>query len=220
MYPIAIGYAVLIPAAASSIADLVGRPVAAPSTVLARRPPRLLALLVVVSVSTIVTLESGRLGSTTTPVAMPAAFTDVSKLLSADHQTGAVLWFGGPIYVTGSTGEQKDHSYTIASATHSLDVLNGQATSSVVQERDVLQYFCPTLTDPYCYVNPTLFPYLTRMVGALVVSPAGNDIGLLPPGITPGWLRRQLTTMFGQPRRSVTPPPSCSCGISRPRCRP
>jgi tetratricopeptide (TPR) repeat protein len=200
LFPIAIGYAVLIPAAGASIADLVRRSRGHTRQALGVGAAAALSLLVVVSGSTLLTLEGGQLGSTTTPVAMPKAFSDLSHMLDADHQPGSVLWFGGPIYVSGPGGEQKNHSYTITSATHSIDNLSGQATSSVVQNRDVLQYFCATMTDPYCYLTPGLFPYLTRMVGAsYVVSPGSNDVGLLPIGVTPGALRDRLTAMFGSP---------------------
>ena len=150
----------------------------------------------VITTSTLLVLERGQLGSTTTPVAQPTSFSQVSALLDADHQAGGVLWFGSPLY----EANQKEHRYVITSATHAVTNLTGNITATEVNHRDVLQYYCRVITDPYCYVNQTIFPYLAGMTGAsYLIAPGGSDVGHLPHGVTREWLRQQLTAMFGQP---------------------
>ncbi len=198
LYPIAIAYAVLIPAAFASLVDVARRLRSRAGLIKAVAGVALVLVLAVVG-SSVLVLERGQLGSTTATAPEPPVFKQVTALLHADHHPGSVLWFGAPVYVTGNQ-YQDDHTYTITSATHPLDNLTGSVLSTVVQSRDVFQYFCPVITQSYCYVNRSVFPYLVGMVGAsYVVSPASPDVGLLPSGITRAWLRQQLTAMFGPP---------------------
>jgi tetratricopeptide (TPR) repeat protein len=200
LYPIAIAYAVLVPLALKSLFELANR--------MRERMARFVRVTTVVALagilailgSTIFVLESGQLGSTTTPVTEPSSLKDVTSFLAASHHDGPVLWFGSPVYVTGGEGEQKDHTFTITSANHPLYDLTGVGATTVAQSQDVFQNFCPDLSEPYCYVSPGVFPYLVSLVGAsYIVSPAGQNMGLLPSGITEQWLRGQLSSMFGAP---------------------
>ena len=198
LYPIAIAYAVLVPAAFASLMELAGRLRRRAGLIRAAAAFCLVLVLVAVG-SSLLVLERGQLGSTTATAPEPRVFKEVTSILNADHQAGSVLWFGAPVYVSGNQ-YQDDHSYTITSATHPLNNLSGSVLSTVVQSRDVFQYFCPVITQSYCYVNRTVLPYLVGMVGAsYIISPAGPDVGLLPTGITRGWLDQQLTAMFGPP---------------------
>ena len=207
-YPIALAYAVLIPAALRSMVqqakelERTDRPGRADRAT--RRRARAiwaaasvgLALVLLITGSTLLVLERGQLGSTTTPAPEPRAFSEINAMLNADHQPGSVLWFGSPIFATNN----KEHRYVLGSPTHALTNLTGNGTSTLINRRDVFQYFCPTPTEAFCYVNPSVFPYLVRSVGAsYLVSPASSDAGRLPGSLTRSWLRQQLQAMFGSP---------------------
>ncbi len=200
LYPIAIAYAVLIPLAFKSLFELANRMRVRMAGVVRVTTVVAFVGILAISGSTIFVLESGQLGSTTASVTEPSSMKEVSSFLAASHHDGPVLWFGSPVYVTGGQGEQKDHTFTITSASHPLYDLTGVGATTVAQSQDVFQNFCPDLSEPYCYLSPDIFPYLTSMVGAsYIVSPAGQNMGLLPSGFTPSWLRAQLSSMFGAP---------------------
>jgi O-antigen/teichoic acid export membrane protein/tetratricopeptide (TPR) repeat protein len=200
LYPIAIAYAVLIPTALKSLAELARKVHHRSARALRTATAVGLVAVLAISGSAVLVLERGQLGSTTTPISEPHVFKQVSSLLSASRHDGPVLWFGSPVYTTGGAGEQRTHTYTITSPRHPLYSLTGVSTTTVAQTQDVFQNFCPDLSLSYCYVNSTVFPYLVRNVGAsYVISPGGPNIGVLPAGITPQWLREQLTSIFGAP---------------------
>jgi tetratricopeptide (TPR) repeat protein/O-antigen/teichoic acid export membrane protein len=201
LYPIAIAYAVLIPLALKSLLELAHRLRERLATVVRVSAVVVFVGILAISGSTIFVLESGQLGSTTSPVTEPSSLKEVTSFLAKSHHDGPLLWFGSPVYVTGGEGEQKDHTFTITSANHPLYDLTGVGATTVAQSQDVFQNFCPDLSEPYCYVSPTIFPYLVSLVGAsYIVSPAGQDMGLLPSGVTEQWLREQLSSMFGAPK--------------------
>jgi tetratricopeptide (TPR) repeat protein len=155
------------------------------------------ALVLLTMASTIVVLESGQVGSSTTPTGEPTAFSQMDKLLSADHQPGSVLWIGEPVFVSPGG---KNHRYVITSSTHPAVNLTGNGLSTLANQRDDFQAFCATITQPYCYLQPGLFPYLVSMSGSsYIVSPGSGNVGTLPPGITRSWIRQQITAMFGPP---------------------
>jgi tetratricopeptide (TPR) repeat protein len=201
LYPVAIAYAILIPAAFRSMVEIGGGLAGA-----TRRTIRVatVALLVVVlggTGSVLLVLEQGKLGLTTTPLQVPRAFSEMTALLSADHQPGSVLWLGSPVYKTSDVQELlNEHRYVLSSATHPIANLSGNALTFQVNRRDPLQYFCPIIKQAYCYLTPSLFPYLANMAGATyVVSPADSSVGKLRPGVTREWVRQQVTAMFGAP---------------------
>lgn len=202
LYPIALAYAVLVPAALQGLwADLSAArrrsargPIAGHTALVAAA----LGLVAAVVIAPLVTLERGQLGSTTTPVAQPAAFRQVQRLLQADHTQGGVLWFGAPVFGTGT----KNHRYQITSTTHPLTSLTGDGTATQVNSRDLLQSFCPALSVPFCYVTPGELPYLTSLVGAsYVVAPVDRVMGKLPDGVTRAWLDGRLTGILGAPQQ-------------------
>jgi O-antigen/teichoic acid export membrane protein/tetratricopeptide (TPR) repeat protein len=197
-YPIGIAYAVLIPAAFGSLLEMARGMDRTRRRALQAGTAAALLCVVAIATSTIVVLERGQLGSTTTPVAEPQSFSQLTKVLAADHHRGSVLWFGTSSFTTGA---QQPHQYNITSATHPEENLTGTVNSTAVEARDPLQYFCPVISQAYCYVNRQVFPYLVHMVGATyIVSPAGQDVGQLPSSITNSWLRQQLGALFGTPR--------------------
>jgi tetratricopeptide (TPR) repeat protein len=198
-YPISLGYAVLIPASFESLTELTRGLTPRIKRVVRPAVGIAIALTLFAAGSCLLILERGQLGSTTSTISEPAVFKQINRMINQDKGTGPVLWFGTPVYVTGAQ-YQDDHTFTITSATHPLDNLTGDVTGTVVQSRDNLQYFCPVITAAYCYVTPTVFPYLVDMVGAsYIISPVGPNVGVLPHGVTRGWLRQQLTSMFGAP---------------------
>jgi tetratricopeptide (TPR) repeat protein len=207
-YPIALAYAVLIPASLSGLVEGAGERRARARKWLRAGVTVGLVAVVAISAVTISVLERGLLGSSTTPVAEPKSFTGVAAAIHADHHHGAVLWFGAPTYTTTAFNDPTDsktHRYVIASATHPLTNLTGDVTPTAVNRRDVFQYYCGSVTAPYCYVNRTVFPYLAHQVEATyIVSPAGSDVGHLPGGVSRQWLASQLTAMFGSPRQFGT----------------
>lgn len=203
LFIVVVAYAILVPASLRALAQA--------SHGFRRTSRRTLEVLIAASLVMVLALslwgvaevQAGNLGSTTTPVAQPAAFSDVSSILAADHTSGSVLWFGQPVYVTS---DQRSHRYVIASNTHPMANLSGNATTTQLNRRDYFQYYCPAINQAFCYLTSQVFPYLASVADAsYVVSPANVDMGLLPSGITPTWLRQQLDGMFGRPRRVGAP---------------
>ncbi len=197
LFVVTIAYAILIPAALRTLAH-ASRGLKRPSRgIVGVLTAASLVTVLGLSLWGVVAVQERKLGQTTTPVAQPAAFSEVSSMLSADHTTGSVLWVGQPVYVTG---DQRSHRYVIASNSHPMDNLSGNATTTQLNRRDYFQYFCSVINQPLCYLTPQLFPYLAATANAsYVVSPANVNMGLLPTGVTPSWVRQQLDGMFGRP---------------------
>jgi len=205
LFPVSVAYAVMVPAALQALFERGWRATStARSTARDRLAPTVrfaaiagLAVVLLTMTSTIVVLESGQVGSSTTPTGEPAAFSQMDKLLSADHQPGSVLWIGEPVFVSPGG---KNHRYVITSSTHPAVNLTGNGLSTLANQRDDFQAFCATITQPYCYLQPGLFPYLVSMSGSsYIVSPGSGNVGILPAGITRSWIRQQITAMFGPP---------------------
>ena len=195
LYIVTIAYAILIPIAlagafswcATHLDQLRARLLRAGAAV---------ALVGVVALSgwSVVVLQTGSLGSTTQPTPEPASFSALSTILADDPRPGPVLWFGQPLVGNNI----HNHHFLIASPTHPAVNLTGKFGGSRANQRDPFQIYCSDNLIPYCYVDPTLFPYLTQMAGVgYVVVPAGQAVGSLPRGITRSWLQQQMTSMFG-----------------------
>jgi tetratricopeptide (TPR) repeat protein len=203
LFPVALAYAILVPASLRALAQASHGFRRTSRRTVEVLMAGSLVLVLALSAWGIAEVQAANLGSTTAPVAQPAAFSDVSALLGADHTHGSVLWLGQPVYVTS---DQRSHRYVIASNSHPMANLSGNATTTQLNRRDYFQYFCPAINQAFCYLTPQLFPYLASVADAsYVVSPANVDMGLLPNGITPAWVRQQLDGMFGRPREVGAP---------------
>jgi tetratricopeptide (TPR) repeat protein len=198
LYPVTLAYAILIPTAlragfawASSLRGGAGRILVRSGAAAA------LAGVVVVSCFTVGVLESGSLDVTTNPAPEPASFAQLSSLIDSDPIPGAIAWFGQPVVGTAS----RNRHFVVASPDHPVVNLTGELSDTRINHRDPFQLYCADGLVPYCYANSQLFPYLTRITGTrYVVAPAGRGAGSLPFGITPAWLRGQLSALFGAPR--------------------
>lgn len=197
LYIVALAYAILIPIALASAFEWArSRPL--PSSRFAARGAATLALFGVLALSgsTVAVLESGSLGSTTAATPEPASFSALSAVLASDSRPGAVLWFGQPVINSGTV----NHHFLIASPTHPAVDLTGSFSSTKINQRDPFQLYCANNLVPFCYVDSSLFPYLTQVSGAgYVVVPGGPQSGSLPKGVTRTWLGAQMRGMFGEP---------------------
>jgi tetratricopeptide (TPR) repeat protein len=157
------------------------------------------ALLAILGLSgwSLLALERGQLGSTTVPTPEPASFRAVSATIDADPRPGALLWIGSPAM---DQGDRYEH-FVLSSPSHSLVNLTGVLANATPNRRDPFQNYCADTSLPYCYLQPDLFPYLTRISGArYLVAPIGSAMGVLPGGVTRTWLLAQLTAIYGPPR--------------------
>lgn len=198
LYIVALAYAVLIPVALANAFRWAAQR--------RRRAPRLtartaamvgLAAVAAVSCSPIAVLQSGTLGSTTSPTPEPSSFAALSQMLATDQRPGSVLWFGQPLI----GGTLKNHHFLITSPLHPAVNLTGSFSSTKINQRDPYQLYCADNLVPYCYVDAQLLPYLTTVTGAgYVVAPApGSTAGSLPTGVTRAELDQRLTSIFGGP---------------------
>jgi tetratricopeptide (TPR) repeat protein len=198
LFVVGVAYAILIPIALRMAFEWAASrpPSRRRNTVRSGAAVALLGVVVLSSWS-ISVLESGKLQSTTNPTTMPASFSALSTMLVSDPRPGAVLWFGQPVTTEGL----RHHTFIIASPTHPEVNLPGQFNpGNDVTHRDPFQLYCADNVVPYCYLDPQLFPYLTRISEAgYVVVPGGQATGTLPRGITRFWLQQQVASMFGQP---------------------
>ena len=96
----------------------------------------------------------------------------------------------------------RHHTFVIASPTHpDVNLTGSYNAADDVTHRDPFQLFCGDPNVPFCYLDPQLFPYLTRTAGAAyIVVPSEPGVGSLPHGITRIWLQQQVASMFGPPR--------------------
>jgi tetratricopeptide (TPR) repeat protein len=197
LYIVTLAYAILIPMALAAAFEWS----AANLAHLRARLLRLgagVALVGVVTLSawSVVVLQTGALGSTTTPTPEPASFSAFSTILANDKRPGPVLWLGQPLI----GNDIHNHHFLIASPTHPAVNLTGKFASTKINARDPYQLYCADNLIAFCYVDAQLFPYLARLTGAgYVVVPGGEGVGRLPPGITRAWLRQQMESMFGPP---------------------
>jgi hypothetical protein len=157
--------------------------------------------LVALMVATVTPLATGHLGSTTRPTNEPVSFIALRTLLQRDPEHGSVLWFGAPWVgarpalpdLSVPDGYPLLHMFPPWSETHPIVNLLGRA--------DPLSVFCRDQTIVFCYVDPQMFGYLARQVGATyVVSPAGSEIGFRQPGVSYENLVNNLATALGPPR--------------------
>ena len=196
LYIVVAGYSVLVPLA---LRRLFENGLRFPRRASALRGVAVVGLLSVLAIaaSSLTTLETGALDTTTTPTPEPASFNALSRLMSADPATSAVLWFGSPLV---SDNDGRSHRFIIASAQHGVENLTGSLSETQVNHLDPLQSFCADPLQPYCYLDPRMFPYLARTTGAgYIVAPGGENVGALPTGITRTWLAGALTAIYGAP---------------------
>ncbi|MFZ0130226.1 MAG: tetratricopeptide repeat protein [Candidatus Dormiibacterota bacterium] len=197
LYIVTLAYAILIPIALASAFEWASANHTHLRARLVRRGAALgLVGVVALSAWSVVVLQSGSLGSTTSPTPEPTSFSALSQLLAADSRPGPVLWFGQPLI-----GDNiRNHHFLVASPTHPAVNLTGKFAGTRVNQRDPFQLYCADNLIPYCYLDSPLFPYLTQMAGAgYIVVPGGQAVGSLPPGITRQWLQQQMSAMFGAP---------------------
>lgn len=200
LYIVTLAYAILVPIAlATAFEWCAAHAVRMRLRARALRAGAAAALVGVIALSawSVVVLQTGTLGSTTQSTPEPAAYTAFSKVLADDARPGPVLWFGQPLV----GNNVHNHHFLIASPTHPAVNLTGKFGGSRTNQRDPFQLYCPDNVIAYCYLDPTLFPYLVRMAGAgYIVVPGGQGEGSLPRGVTPGWLQQQVSLMgFGTP---------------------
>jgi O-antigen/teichoic acid export membrane protein/tetratricopeptide (TPR) repeat protein len=197
LYIVGLAYAILIPIALASFVEWARSRPKHSSRMLSRGAAMVaLAGVVALSCSTVAVMESGALGSTTVGTSEPASFAALSNVLASDSRPGAVLWFGQPL----TNSPTVNHHFLIASPTHPAVNLTGSFSSTKINQRDPFQLYCANNLVPFCYVDPTLFPYLTQATGAgYVVVPGGANAGSLRLGITRTWLASQMQAMFGAP---------------------
>ncbi len=197
LYPVVAAYGALIPLAMkymSESARTAGKRVRHLLTV---SQMSMLATIVMLSGACIWTMLDGSLLATTVPTQEPSSFVQLTNQLNKDKSPGQLLWFGGPVFRT-KNGDL--HSYNIASPRHPFDQLNGNTQSLIPAADDPFQNFCPVHSQPYCYVNSTLLPYLLSQTDTTyVVVPKGGAIGSLPGTATSVWLRQQVTKVYGAP---------------------
>jgi tetratricopeptide (TPR) repeat protein len=199
LYIVALAYSILIPialAAAFRWASRLGNR----RRLFARAGAALaLAGVAALSVSSIGVLQTGALGSTTTPTPEPSSFSALSDMLARDPNPGSVLWMGQPLVDLGA----RNHHFLIASPLHPAVNLTGSFSSTKINQRDPYQLYCADNLIPFCYLDSQLFPYLTNVTGAgYVVAPGSDSLaGTLPNGVTRAWLDQRLTSIFGAPTR-------------------
>lgn len=198
LFVVGMAYAILIPIALKMAVEWAATRTSSLGRSLVRTLGTAAAFgVVAISTWTVGVLQSGALDSTTNPTAEPASFTTLSGMLARDSRPGSLLWFGAPVTTEGL----RHHTFVIASPTHTDVNLTGSYNAADdVTHRDPFQLFCGDPNVPYCYLDPQLFPYLTRTVGAAyIVVPSERGVGSLPHGITRSWLQQQVASMFGAP---------------------
>ena len=198
LYPVVAAYGVLIPISMKYLSEAVKVANSKISRIfLIVSQTSLLVTIVMLSTACIWSLLDGSLLATTAPTKEPASFVQLTNQLSKDHTPGQLLWFGGPVF---RTKDGDLHSYNIASPTHPFDQLNGNTQSLIPAADDPFQNFCPVHSQPYCYVNSTLLPYLLGQTDTTyIVIPKGEAVGSLPGTATSGWLKQQVAKVYGEP---------------------
>ena len=199
LYPVLLAYAVLIPASLQVLGEKIKISTLDLKMKLFFRSVQLGSLTVIIGVSAacIVALENGSLLSTTVPTIEPTSFSQLTQILNKDKTPGQVAWFGASGFIS-SNGVI--HGYNIASPTHPLQPLVGSSQSIVPQADDPFQNFCTVHSQFFCYLNPAIFPYLVQQSNiTYIVSPAGSSEGNIMGGVTPGWLKDQISSMYGRP---------------------
>lgn len=199
LYIVVIAYAVLVPMALQALVEWASQRARTGRVVLRGIAIAGVAGVLALTGHTVVVLESGILDSTTQPTHEPTSFAQLASVLAADQRPGAVMWFGDPILQGG--GADRNHRFVPATAAHSIAYMTGTLVENQIHHRDNFQFFCADPSQPYCYLDDAMFPYLAQLNGAAyAVTPGGSDIGVLPNGITRTWLRQRITAMYGSPR--------------------
>ncbi len=199
LYPIVAAYAVLIPASLQALGEKARSGQLRVPNSFRIVQVGLLSVIIGLSGATLWSLLNGSLLSTTIPTVEPKGFSQLTQMLNRDKKPGQVAWFGGANF---RTSDGVIHSYNIASAVHPFDQLNGNSQSLVPAADDPFQNFCPLHGQVYCYLSPTIFPYLVDQSNiTYIVSPAGVDVGALPGNITSVWLDHQISSIYGNPVR-------------------
>ncbi|HXA28069.1 MAG TPA: lipopolysaccharide biosynthesis protein [Candidatus Angelobacter sp.] len=141
-------------------------------------------------------LQTGALLSTTQPTPVPSSFAALSALVAADSRPGAIAYVGQPVVAANDA----NHRFLVASQLHPAVNLTGSFTDTRANRRDPFQSFCANASQPYCYLDAALFPYLAETSQLdWVVAPGGAAAGTLPAGVTRAWLRDALTSLYGAP---------------------
>lgn len=196
LYIVALAYAILIPIALATGFRWASKRRRSSRQLMARSAVSLaLVGVIALSCSSIAVLQTGVLGSTTTPTAEPSSFSTLSDMLASDQRPGSVLWFGQPLISQGT----RNHHFLVASPLHPAVNLTGNFSSTKLNQRDPFQLYCANNLVPYCYLDEQLFPHLTRVTGAgyVVVPRSNSTVGALPRGITRAWLGQRMTSIFG-----------------------
>lgn len=197
LYPIAIGYSILIPATLVALGKYIGTRRSNKMATGHLRTFQLVALgsMLAIGTSSLITLENGSMLSTSVPVTEPSSFRAFTQITQNDTTPGQVLWITKPVFRT-TNGDT--HGYNISSVRHPLEPL--VAIAPTVAQSNIFQNFCPQLGQSFCYLNRSVFPYLASITNTrYIVSPAGPAIRALPSGFTLSWITSQLTSMFGKP---------------------
>ena len=198
LYPVVAAYSALIPLSLKSLSEVIKTAGRNAKILIRLTQVALLATLLSLSGACLWSLFNGSLLATTIPTVEPKSFVQLTQQLNRDRSPGQLLWFGGPVF---RTANGVLHSYNIASPVHPFDQLNGNTQSLIPAADDPFQNFCPVHSQPYCYVNSTLLPYLLGQTNTTyIVIPKGVDVGALPGTATSSWLKQQIASIYGQPR--------------------
>jgi hypothetical protein len=154
----------------------------------------LLALSLLLSAANFIPLERGELGLVSIPTEQPESFALVARLVDRDTHYGAVGWMGGAFSV--DSDGNTIHRFPSQSERHPLLALTG------LSDGDPFQSFCYDPSVSFCYLDGDLFPFLLeRGRVSFVVAPTSDGVGMLPSGVSRGWLRGRLTDILGPGRR-------------------
>jgi tetratricopeptide (TPR) repeat protein len=201
LFLLSFAYAILIPTALRELWGAAAKPTRSRRFVLARtqtqtRVVAVLGALIVtsLSVSNIVTLESGALRSTTKPIAQPASIGELSTVLAKDKTYGQVLWVGSSTF---KTPDGQAHTFKVSSINHPVYSLSGQPFSAT--NPDYFQYFCPVVRQAYCYLNSSIFPSLVNNTGTRYIVMSTGTESKTPNGFPADWFVHQIQSMYGAP---------------------
>jgi tetratricopeptide (TPR) repeat protein len=198
--PVALALAILVPVAIGALWQRRSHPFKSRPAKWVNQIAGPVALIVTIAIfaATSWSQFNGSLASTTIPIKEPSAFTQFTTAMSHDRNPGQVLWFGAPAFVTT---DMTKHGYNLSSTTHPLDILTGNVNAQVAARSDPFQTFCNSFTQAFCYLNTTLFPYLVHQTNTTyIVSPKGSSLTKLSGGVSSGWLKSKISSMFGTPK--------------------
>jgi tetratricopeptide (TPR) repeat protein len=148
---------------------------------------------IALSLLSLAPLGGGGLGGTSASYRIPEVFNQIRSEISSLPAGRPILWFGGAV-VTGTTWT--DRNFAPSTPSHPVAQLYGDRSTD-----NLLTQFCPSRQIAFCYLDPSLFPFVIQRTGTVgVVAPAGSQMGRLPDGVDRNWLLGRLTAILGRPQ--------------------